>query len=214
MASFLFVHAEIGDFHFLIRRSPPIVWLTKTSVALLLISPARLPKTYFCRNSDILQSHNARLLLIFFFLTVLSIQLKLVLSATMKPTLVEVVSPWHVFDKLWTLASGYPAQNFHLTPEGKFMTTFGETTTATILYYMTIFLGHEYMHNRQAFQLNDLFQLHNLVLVISSAALLSLFLEQLLPTIWIHGLYYSICGPGGWTDQLVILYYVRRNIVN
>ena len=58
-------------------------------------------------------------------------------------------------------------------------------------------------------QLNGLFMIHNLYLTLVSGTLLALFIEQLVPTIWKHGLFYAICDhSGGWTPQLVILYYV------
>jgi hypothetical protein len=40
--------------------------------------------------------------------------------------------------------------------------------------------------------------------------LLALFVEQLVPTVYNHGIFYAICDvKGGWTPPLVILYYVR-----
>jgi fatty acid elongase 3 len=41
-----------------------------------------------------------------------------------------------------------------------------------------------------------------------SGALLVLFAEQLIPTLWRHGLYENICGASGWTQPLTVLYYV------
>lgn len=120
----------------------------------------------------------------------------------------EVYSPWQVFDKSWKLAMGHPTNDFHLTTGGTFMTTFEEVVAVTTSYYLAILLGHKFMRNRPAFRLNDIFQLHNLALATISGVLLLLFLEQLLPTIWIHGLHHSICESGGWTDQLAMLYYV------
>ena len=65
------------------------------------------------------------------------------------------------------------------------------------------------MRNRPAFMLNGLFMLHNFYLTVISGVLLALFVEQLVPTVWYHGLFYAICDVrGGWTDHLVILYYV------
>jgi fatty acid elongase 3 len=49
---------------------------------------------------------------------------------------------------------------------------------------------------------------HNFVLTAISGALLVLFAEQLIPTLWRHGLYENICGASGWTQPLVVLYYV------
>lgn len=51
--------------------------------------------------------------------------------------------------------------------------------------------------------------IHNFYLTVISGSLLALFIEQLLPTVWRNGVYYAICDhEGGWTDELVILYYV------
>lgn len=61
----------------------------------------------------------------------------------------------------------------------------------------------------QLTRLKNLFMIHNLYLTVISGALLVLFIEQLAPTIWKHGVFHSICGSGGWTKQLVVLYYVR-----
>jgi hypothetical protein len=39
--------------------------------------------------------------------------------------------------------------------------------------------------------------------------LLALFIEQLLSTVWRHGVFFAICNhQGGWTKPLVALYYV------
>ena len=90
------------------------------------------------------------------------------------------------------------------------MTTFTETVFVIVLYYAVILGGREIMRSRPAYKLNDLFLLHNLALTLISGALLALFIEQLAPTIWRHGVFYSICGDGGWTPQLATLYYVGQ----
>lgn len=52
--------------------------------------------------------------------------------------------------------------------------------------------------------------IHNFYLTSISAILLALFVEQLVPTVYNHGIFYAICDvKGGWTPPLVILYYVR-----
>jgi fatty acid elongase 3 len=52
-------------------------------------------------------------------------------------------------------------------------------------------------------------QLPTLYFTAISGILLVLFLEQLIPRLWSHGLYAGICGAGGWTDKLVVLYYLN-----
>ena len=89
------------------------------------------------------------------------------------------------------------------------MSTLKETAAVLISYYIIVLSGRELMKNRPAFKLNGPFMLHNLYLTIISGGLLALFIEQLLPTVWRHGIFYAICDHnGGWTYQLVTLYYV------
>jgi hypothetical protein len=64
--------------------------------------------------------------------------------------------------------------------------------------------------NREPFKLNFLFKVHNFYLTAISGMLLALFVEQLLPTVVRKGLFFAICDhQGGWTDKLVILYYLN-----
>jgi fatty acid elongase 3 len=52
--------------------------------------------------------------------------------------------------------------------------------------------------------------IHNFYLTAISGVLLALFIEQLFPTVVQHGVFFSICNhKGGWTKELVTLYYVR-----
>jgi hypothetical protein len=45
--------------------------------------------------------------------------------------------------------------------------------------------------------------------------LLVLFIEQLLPTLARGGVFHAICSyDGGWTKELVTLYYVRGRIAS
>ena len=67
------------------------------------------------------------------------------------------------------------------------------------------------MQGRLAFELTSQFLLHNFFLSVLSAFLLLLFAEELVPGLWKRGMYYSICGAGGWTERLVTLYYVSSH---
>lgn len=78
-----------------------------------------------------------------------------------------------------------------------------------ISYYVIILGGREFMRDRAPLQLSFLFKAHNLILTIISGSLLALFLEQLIPEITRNGIFHAICKiDGGWTDKLVVLYYV------
>lgn len=116
---------------------------------------------------------------------------------------------WPLFERGFTPIMGYKPQDFRFVPGGTTMSTFGATATALLTYYIIIFGGRELMRGREAMKLNALFMIHNFYLTAISGILLALFLEQLIPTVVRHGVFYGICNhSGGWTDKLVILYYV------
>ncbi|KAF8852929.1 GNS1/SUR4 membrane protein [Acephala macrosclerotiorum] len=119
------------------------------------------------------------------------------------------LSPWTNFDKAWTSVMGYPAEDFKFVPGQTPFSTLKETVIMIVLYLIVIFGGREFMRNRLAFKLNGLFKAHNFMLTAVSGALLVLFAEQLIPTLWRHGLYDNICGASGWTQPLTVLYYLN-----
>lgn len=133
------------------------------------------------------------------------------LNSIPKPTIDRPfgIELWPIFDKVYTQITGSSTADFEFVQDVTPMSTLKETATALITYYVVIFGGREIMRNRPAFKLNGLFMLHNLFLTIFSGILLVLFIEQLLPTLWRHGVFYAICDhQGGWTKPLVLLYYV------
>jgi hypothetical protein len=138
-----------------------------------------------------------------------------ILNSIPRPTLDRPfgVELWPIFDKAFSYAAGFPATDFQFDAGKTPMSTLKETATALISYYVIIFGGRELMRNRPAFKLNGLFMLHNLFLTTASAILLALFVEQLLPTLWNRGVFYAICDHnGGWTKELVVLYYVSFTV--
>jgi fatty acid elongase 3 len=117
---------------------------------------------------------------------------------------------WPIFEKGYEALNGYKPQDFRFEQGKTALSTYAATASVLVSYYIVIFGGREIMRNRAPLQLNWLFKVHNLYLTIISGVLLGLFLEQLIPTIWRNGVFYAICNhEGGWTDKLVILYYVR-----
>lgn len=117
-------------------------------------------------------------------------------------------SPWTLFDRAWTSIVGYPAVDFRFVPGKTPMATMKETLLMISLYYIVIYTGWEFMRKRQPLKLHMLFMAHNFILTALSGALLVLFLEQIIPSLWKQGLYNCICTDVGWSDQLVTLYYV------
>ena len=116
---------------------------------------------------------------------------------------------WPIFSAAFEKIAGYKPEAFRFTPGQTPMATATETASALILYYIIILGGREVMRERQPLKLNGLFKIHNFYLTVISGALLALFLEQLIPTLARRGVFFAICDfDGGWTPQLVVLYYV------
>ena len=122
---------------------------------------------------------------------------------------ISQLSPWKIFNRIWISAKGYPADSLDISPDSNTpFLTLKSTLAFLITYYTVIFTGRELMRKRPAFELKDLFLVHNFYLTAISGILLVLFVEQLTPTIWKHGLFFTICDQGGWSGPLVTWYYV------
>lgn len=116
---------------------------------------------------------------------------------------------WPYFSKAFEAVVGYSADDFRFVAGETPMSTLKETLVFIVVYYAIIFGGRAYMRGREPFKLKTLFLIHNFYLTAISGILLVLFIEQLLPTVVRHGIFYSICDKeGGWTQPLVVLYYV------
>lgn len=121
-------------------------------------------------------------------------------------------SPWVLFDRIWTAAMGYAPTGFLFIPGETPLSTAKETAIGITFYYLMNFVCRRSMKSRQAFDLTSAFLLHNLLLSILSGFLLLLFVEELGPGLWQHGIHHAICGSGGWTKRLVTLYYVSSHV--
>ncbi|PNS21206.1 hypothetical protein CAC42_3544 [Sphaceloma murrayae] len=120
------------------------------------------------------------------------------------------VELWPIFERAFVAFKGYRPQDFRFVVGSTPMSTHLATATMLISYYIIIFGGREIMRDRPAYKLNGLFKIHNFYLTAISGVLLALFVEQLLPTLVRGGVFHAICDhSGGWTDKLVILYYMN-----
>lgn len=121
------------------------------------------------------------------------------------------LAAWPIFEKAYESIMGYKPQDFRFVPGETYLSTFKACTTFLIAYYIIIFGGREVMRGREPMQLSFLFKVHNFYLTAISFVLLVLFAEQIIPTVARHGLFFAICDhAGGWTDKMVILYYVSE----
>jgi hypothetical protein len=118
-------------------------------------------------------------------------------------------SLWTLLDNAYVATIAEPAADFRIVPGKIPMTTLSETFLALTTYYFVIFGGQQLMKGLPAFQLQTAFIIHNFYLTVISTGLLLLFIEQIVPTIYYEGVFFSICDArGGWTSKLVLLYYV------
>lgn len=116
---------------------------------------------------------------------------------------------WPIFSKAWELVMGYPADDFRFEAGVTPMSTLKSTGIFVICYYMVIFIGREIMRKKEPLQLKKPFLVHNFCLTAISGILLALFVEQVFPTVVRGGIFHAICDrSGGWTQPLVVLYYV------
>lgn len=100
---------------------------------------------------------------------------------------------------------------FTFTPGALPLSTLPPVLKAIATYYVVIFGGRAVVRTLglRPLVLNTLFQIHNLLLTSVSLAILVLMLEQLVPLIATHGLYYAICAPEAWVPQMTFLYYLN-----
>jgi len=117
---------------------------------------------------------------------------------------------WPIFNRAFSTVVGFSPDEFRFVGGVTPMSTLKETVTVLTTYYVVAFGGREIMKRFPALKLNGPFMIHNLYLTVISGILLALFIEQLLPTLWRNGIFYAICNhEGGWTQPLVVLYYLN-----
>lgn len=121
---------------------------------------------------------------------------------------------WPLFDQLYKAVTGSSANDFVFEAGVNPLSTFRDSVSLICAYYAVLAGGSLIMKFLPPLRLQLLFQLHNFSLTIISGGLLVLFIEQIVPTLYNNGLFYSICNVGGgWTQPLVVLYYVRLLLV-
>ncbi|KAI8388372.1 fatty acid elongase [Radiomyces spectabilis] len=113
------------------------------------------------------------------------------------------------FDKVYTALMGESATKFRFIEGYTPLSTLQEVVVGVITYFVVIFGGQYMLRQFKPIACQSLFRLHNLLLTIVSGALLVLLLEQLIPQLARHGLYYTICSAHAYTPQLELIYYLN-----
>lgn len=88
----------------------------------------------------------------------------------------------------------------HYVPGQTPLSTTPQVVSALVGYLAVVFGLRELMKDREPLSLKPLFRLHNILLSGGSLLLLVLMLEEVLPIVWKHGLFYAICNGAAWTQ--------------
>lgn len=117
---------------------------------------------------------------------------------------------WPIFRYLVFAVVGWDIETFHYEYNGKYpLSSVPEVAAAIAGYYISIFTARWLLTKVRPIRFTFFFRLHNLILTLMSATLLLLLLEQVVPVIIRHGVFYSICNDNAWTQKTELLYYLN-----
>ncbi|GAA6001722.1 hypothetical protein JCM10207_002283 [Rhodosporidiobolus poonsookiae] len=119
-------------------------------------------------------------------------------------------TPGPVYQALQSLPlPALPANIVRWIPGSSPFSTHAQVTVAVAVYLAVIFGGQAMMRGSKPYRFKPLFMLHNFLLSSGSALVLALMLEEIVPIIWKHGLFYSICADEAWTPRMETYYIIN-----
>ncbi|KAI9497967.1 ELO family [Zychaea mexicana] len=116
---------------------------------------------------------------------------------------------WDYFDQAFTAVLGKSANDFAFVEGETPFSTIPEVVVGCVTYLMVIFGGQYILRDSMPLRPKFIFQVHNLLLTLVSLAILLLLIEQLVPQLVRHGLYWTICSFDAWTQKHELLYYLN-----
>lgn len=111
-----------------------------------------------------------------------------------------------------SLVPPFPFSLTHYVPGVTPLSTASSVVTALIVYLSVIFGLREYMKPLKPLKFQFLFRAHNVLLSLGSFILLVLMLEEVIPIVWKHGLFYGMCDNAAWTSRLEFYYMINYYI--
>ncbi|KAI0801250.1 GNS1/SUR4 membrane protein [Fomes fomentarius] len=104
---------------------------------------------------------------------------------------------------------GVPYRLTHYVP-GKTPLSTPQEVFPTLAAYLVIIFGIQaWRANKPPLKLQFLFRLHNAFLSSGSLLLVALILEEVVPRVYKHGLFYGFCDVQMWSDRLEFYYMIN-----
>ncbi|CAI1506375.1 hypothetical protein SEUBUCD646_0J00270 [Saccharomyces eubayanus] len=107
----------------------------------------------------------------------------------------------------WVTAGRFQPKNFEFVAGELPLSEVNSVLIFIAFYYVVVFGGRYLLKSCRPLKLTVFSQIHNLLLTSVSLLWLVLIVEQAVPMVYRHGLYFAICDIRSWTQPMVALYY-------
>ncbi|EHN01809.1 Elo1p [Saccharomyces cerevisiae x Saccharomyces kudriavzevii VIN7] len=116
---------------------------------------------------------------------------------------------WDYFNRAvdWATGGSFQPENFEFAVGKQPLSEPRPVLLFIAAYYVVIFGGRSLLKSYKPLKLTFISQIHNLMLTSVSFLWLVLMLEQMVPIVYRHGLYFAICNVRSWTQPMETLYY-------
>lgn len=135
-------------------------------------------------------------------------------ASTFRPTIDRPffnIYLWDYFNRAvgWATAGRFQPKDFEFTVGKQPLSEPRPVLLFIAMYYVVIFGGRSLVKSCKPLKLRFISQVHNLMLTSVSFLWLILMVEQMLPIVYRHGLYFAVCNVESWTQPMETLYYLN-----